>query len=174
MTENMGYRKYCTRRPWLRAGPPLVLVLVGLVAAVAVARAGDPVGRNATGSGEPVIADGVAIAGIPVGGYTARQAASATQDAFAKRIVLTTDNRIRVVAPERLGAHPLVADAVAGALRAKPGENVELAVAVDNATLQRYVSSLNKRYAHPARDAKVVLVKLKPAVKPEQEGLSVR
>jgi len=38
MTENMGYRKYRTRRPWLRAGAPLVLVLVGLVAAVAAAR----------------------------------------------------------------------------------------------------------------------------------------
>ena len=54
MTENMGYRKYRTRRPWLRAGAPLVLVLVGLVAAVAVARAGDPLGRNTKGSGERV------------------------------------------------------------------------------------------------------------------------
>ena len=50
MTENMGYRKYRTRRPWLRAGAPLVLVLVGLVAAVAVARAGDPLGRNTKGT----------------------------------------------------------------------------------------------------------------------------
>ena len=38
MTEKMGYRKYRAHRPWLRAGAPLVLVLVGLVAAVAVAR----------------------------------------------------------------------------------------------------------------------------------------
>ena len=174
MTEKMGYRKYRTRRPWLRAGPPLVLVLVGLVAAVAVARAGDPVGRNATGSGEPVIADGVAIAGVPVGGYTAHQAASATQDAFAKRIVLTTDRRIRLVAPRKLGTHALVADAVAGALRAKPGENVELAVDVDQARLEHYISSLNKGYAQPARDAKVVLVKLRPVIKAGEQGLSVR
>ena len=68
MTENMGYRKYRTRRPWLRAGAPLVLVLVGLVAAVAVARAGDPLGRDTKGNGERVIADGVTIAGVPVGG----------------------------------------------------------------------------------------------------------
>src|SRR6185503_19502147 len=126
MTEKMVYRKYRAHRPWLRAGAPLVLVLVGLVAAVAVARAGDPLARGEAKNGQPLIADGVAIAGIPVGGYTARQAASATEDAFAKRLVLTTDRRIRVVAPERLGAHPLVADAVAGALRARPGENVEL------------------------------------------------
>jgi lipoprotein-anchoring transpeptidase ErfK/SrfK len=174
MTENMGYRKYRARKPWLRAGAPVVLVLVGLVAAVAVARAEDPLGRGAKGSSQPLVADGVTIAGVPVGGYTAHQATSATVDAFAKRLVLTTDRRIRVVAPERLGAHPLVADAVAGALRAKPGENVELAVAVDNAKLQRYIASLNGRYEHPARDAKVVLVKLKPVVKPEEEGLSVR
>ena len=50
MTENMGYRKYRTRRPWLRAGAPLVLVLVGLVAAVAVARAGTRWGETRRGT----------------------------------------------------------------------------------------------------------------------------
>jgi lipoprotein-anchoring transpeptidase ErfK/SrfK len=174
MTEKMRYRKYRAHRPWLRAGAPLVLVLVGLVAAVAVARAGDPLGRGAKKNGQPLIADGVTIAGVPVGGFTAHQAASATDDAFAKELVLTTEARIRVVAPARLGAHPLVADAVAGALRAKPGENVDLAVDVDQAKLQRYVASLNDRYARPARDAKVVLVKLRPVVKKEEQGLSVR
>ena len=172
MTENMGYRKYRTRG--LRAGAPLVLVLVGLVAAVAVARAGDPLGRDTKGSGERVIADGVTIAGVPVGGYTAHQAASATEDAFAERLVLTTDSRIMLVAPGKLGAHALIADAVAGALRAKPGENVELAVDVDHARLQRYIASLNRRYAREARDAKVVLVKLRPVVKADEKGLSVR
>jgi hypothetical protein len=174
MTENMGYRKYRTRRPWLRAGAPLVLVLVGLVAAVAVARADDPLRGGAKGDDQPLIADGVTIAGVPVGGYTAHQAASATEDAFAKRLVLTTDRRIRLVAPGKLGAHALVADAVAGALRAKPGENVELVVDVDHARLQRYIASLNKRYTRAARDAKVVLVKLRPVVKADEPGLSVR
>ena len=174
MTEKMGYRKYGAHRPWLRAGAPLILVTVGLVAAVAVARAEDPLGQGAKKNGQPLIADGVTIAGVPVGGFTAQQAASATEDAFAKSLVLTTDRRIRVVAPAKLGAHPLVADAVAGALRAKLGENVDLAVDVDQAKLQRYVESLNDRYARPARDAKVVLVKLRPVVKDEEEGLSVR
>ncbi len=174
MTENMGYRRYRTRGPWLRAGAPLALVLVGLVAAVAVARAEDPLGRNTTGNGERVVADGVTIAGVPVGGYTAHQAASATEDAFSQRLVLTTDRRIRLVAPRELGAHPLVSDAVAGALRAKPGENVEVAVDVDHTRLQRYIASLNKSYAQPARDATVVLVKLRPVVKEEKRGLSVR
>jgi hypothetical protein len=174
MTENMGYRKYRTRRPWLRAGAPLALVLVGLVAAVAVARADDPLRGGAKGVDQPLIADGVTIAGVPVGGYTAHQAASATGDAFAKRLVLTTDRRIRLVAPAKLGAHALVADAVAGALRAKPGEDVELVVDVDHARLQRYISSLNKRYTRAARDAKVVLVKLRPVVKADEPGLSVR
>jgi hypothetical protein len=172
MTENMGYRKYRTRG--LRAGAPLVLVLVGLVAAVAVARAEDPLGRNTTGNGERVIAAGVTIAGVPVGGYTAHQAASATEDAFAERLVLTTDRRIRLVAPRKLGAHPLMSDAVAGALRAKPGENVELAVDVDHTRLQRYIASLNKSYAEPARDATVVLVNLRPVVKAGEKGLAVR
>ena len=78
MTENMGYRKYRAGRHWLRAGAPLFLVLVGLVAAVAVARADDPLGHDAKGPGERIVPGGVTIAGVPVGGFTARQATSAT------------------------------------------------------------------------------------------------
>jgi len=174
MTENVGYRKYRAGRHWLRAGAPLFLVLVGLVAAVAVARADDPLGHGAKGNSERIVPDGVTIAGVPVGGFTARQATSAAEDAFSKRLVLTTDSRIMLVAPARLGAHALVTDAVAGALRAKQGENVELTVDVNQAKLQRYVAALNKRYARPAKDARVVLVKLRPVVEKEEEGLSVR
>ncbi len=174
MTENMGYRKYRSGRSWLRAGAPLILVLVGLVAAVAVARAGDPLHRGAQGNAQPIIADGVTIAGVPVAGYTAHQAASAVEDSFSERLVLTTSKKIRIVPPARLGAHPLVRDAVAGALRAEPGENVELVVDVDQSRLARFVASLNKRYAHAPRDASVVLVGLRPVVEKEQEGLAVR
>ena len=174
MTEQMSYRKYRAGRSWLRAGAPLILVLVGLVAAVAVARAGDPLKQGAKSSGQPLIAEGVSIAEVPVGGYTARQAADATEDAFAERIILTTAKDIRQIAPARLGAHALVADAVAGALRARPGENVELAVDVDQRKLQRFVASMNHRYTRASRDARVVLVGLRPVVKTEEEGLAVR
>jgi hypothetical protein len=174
MTENMAYRKYRAGRRWLRAAAPLVLVLVGLVAAAAVARAGDPLHSGAKGNGQPLIAGGVTIGGVAVGGYTARQAASATEDAFSERVVLTTNMKIRLVSPARLGAHALVADAVAGALRAKPGENVSLTVDVDQPRLQRFVTSVNARYTRAARDARVVLVGLRPVVKKEQEGLAVR
>ena len=174
MTEYMGYRKYRAGRRWLRAGAPLALVLVGLVAAVAVARAGDPLHRGAKRNGQPLIADDVAIGGVPVGGYTARQASSAAEDAFSKQLVLTTDKTIRLVTPARLGAHPLVDDAVAGALRARPGENVSLTVDVDEGRLSRFVSSVNRRYTHAPRDASVVLVGLRPVVKKDQDGLAVR
>src|SRR6188472_452744 len=117
MTENMGYRKYRAGRRWLRAGAPLALVLVGLVAAAAVARAGDPLNRGSKNS-QPLIADRVTIGRIAVGGYTARQAADAAEDAFSQRLALTTDRRIQLISPGRLGAHALVADAVAGAFRA--------------------------------------------------------
>ena len=99
MTEKMDYQKYRGRKPWLRVGAPLVLVLVGLVAAVAVAQAGDPLRSDAKGEEQPLIADGVTIAGVPVGGYTAHQATSAAADGVADRLVLTTDRRIRLVAP---------------------------------------------------------------------------
>jgi lipoprotein-anchoring transpeptidase ErfK/SrfK len=174
MTDRVQYRSYRTSRPWRRAGAPLVLVLVGLVAAVAVARAGDPVQAQGSSEGPKLIAEGVTINGVSVGGFTAHQAASETNEAFAERIILTTATKIRVVEPSKLGARPLVADAVAGALRAAPGENVRLVVDVDQARLSKYLNALDRRYSRPARDARVVLAGLRPLVKKDREGLAVR
>jgi L,D-transpeptidase-like protein/putative peptidoglycan binding protein len=170
----MSYRKYRARRSWLRAGAPLVLVLVGLVAAGAVARAGDPLDSTEKGDAQPLVADGVTIGGVPVGGYTAAQATSAVEDAFSEQFVLTTASHIERPTPERVGGHALVGDAVAGALRAQPGENVRLAVEVDAARLKRFVSSLDRRYSRESRDARVVLAGLRPVVKDGREGLAVR
>jgi lipoprotein-anchoring transpeptidase ErfK/SrfK len=47
-------------------------------------------------------------------------------------------------------------------------------VDVDHTRLQRYISSLNERYTRAARDAKVVLAKLRPVIKADEPGLSVR
>jgi L,D-transpeptidase catalytic domain/Putative peptidoglycan binding domain len=174
MTGNMGLRKFRTGRSWLRVGAPLALVLVGVVAAAAVARAGDPRMEAGEGPAVPVIAEGVTIDGVPVGGYTASQAASATKDAFAQKVALTTATHIRLVSPERLGAHPLVVDAVAGALRASAGENVSLAIDVDQPRLSRFVASVNRRYEQAPHDASVELAALRPVVKKERDGLAVK
>jgi hypothetical protein len=174
MSEETPYRKYRTGRRWLRAGAPLALVLVGLVAAAAVARAGDPLLRGSRKEGQPLVRDGVTINGVPVGGYTAHQAASAVEDAFSQRLALTTDETIHLISPTRLGAHPLVVDAVAGALRARPGENVSVTVDVDPSRLRSFVASLSGRYARAPRDARLALVKLRPVVKPERDGVAVR
>jgi lipoprotein-anchoring transpeptidase ErfK/SrfK len=174
MTGNMGFRRFRTGRSWLRIGAPLALVLVGLVAAVAVARAGDPRQEAAPTPSVPVIADGVTIDGVPVGGYTTDQATSATKDAFRQKVVLTTDTRIRLVSPAKLGAHALLADAVAGALRARRGENVGLVVDVDQQRLRRFVASVNRRYERDAKDATVALVGLRPVVKKEEDGVAVK
>jgi lipoprotein-anchoring transpeptidase ErfK/SrfK len=174
MTEHVTYRRYRSSRPWRRAGAPLALVFVGLVAAVAVARAGDPL-QGARAAAEPkLIADGVTIGDVPVGGLTRRQATSEVEEAFAERFVLTSDHRINVVTPADLGARPLVEDAVAGARRAAAGENVRLVVDVDQARLGKYVNRLNRRYARPPRDARVLLAGVRPVVKKEKEGLAIR
>jgi hypothetical protein len=67
-----------------------------------------------------------------------------------------------------------VSDAVAGALRAEPGESVNLTVDVDQSRLTRFVAAVNKSHTRRARDASVVLVGLRPVVEKQQEGLTVR
>ena len=109
------------------------------------------------GAAPPVlVADGVTLAGIPVGGMSYEQAQAAVAPAFAKPLRLTLADKQWAVRPSRFGTSVAVSDGVARALDAKRGAAVELVPAIDAAAVQSYVRALDKRFSYPAKDAQLL------------------
>src|SRR6266550_121396 len=78
-----------------------------------------------------LIARGVTLAGIPVGGMSNEQAQAALRPAFARPVRLVYGDRRWRLVPARFGAKVTVALGVADALRAHAGASVGLVPSVD-------------------------------------------
>jgi lipoprotein-anchoring transpeptidase ErfK/SrfK len=108
------------------------------------------------GAAPPVlVARGVTLAGIPVGGMSSEQAQAAVAPAFARPVRLVLADRSWTVRPARFGVTVSVADGVSRALRARTGEAVALRPTIDGAAVRSYVRALSKRFSYPAKDAKL-------------------
>src|SRR5918999_3259261 len=99
-----------------------ISLLLVLFAAIALAPAAGP---------QKHIPDRVRIAGIDVAGLDKGQARQRITAAFHRPVKFRFGKLRWQVAPERLGADPLVDEAVSRALRADAGDDVEVRVAVD-------------------------------------------
>jgi hypothetical protein len=151
---------------------PVVIVLAAAVAAVA---AGGALAQEVQPpTAEPVIADGVSIDGIPVGGMTAGQAAALVQATFDRPVRFTFRTRTWQATPRQLGAKAYVDGAVAKAVKALPGEAVDLVVAVKGASVRAYATELDEIFTRPSEDALVRLVKLRPRFTKHVTGIDVR
>ena len=149
----------------LSARLAISLALV-LFAAVAVAPAAGPQKR---------IRDDVRIAGLNVSGLDVGQARQRVRISFAQPVRFRFGKLRWQVAPAKLGAEPLVDDAVSRALRSDSGENVEVRVAVDKQQVRRYVDALERRFGVQAQDAQLVgLNGGRPAISDERWGRTVR
>jgi lipoprotein-anchoring transpeptidase ErfK/SrfK len=142
---------------------PTVLV----VAALAPALRGD--------AAPPVLVpQGVAVAGIPVGGMSNEQAQAALAPAFAEPVRLVYGDTAWRLVPTRFGLDVSIADGVAEALTAQPGTAVELVPYVDEEAVRSFVGALDKRISQPARDAELSgLKKLVPQFTKEETGVQV-
>lgn len=118
----------------------------------------------------PVIADGVAIAGVEVGGLTRAEAIVAVRASFNRRLVYTLRRASFSVAPRWLGAWPRTPRAVDSALAAAADTAVRLEVGVAKWRLKRFVNRLARRFHRPARNATIVLRGLTPRVKMHKAG----
>jgi lipoprotein-anchoring transpeptidase ErfK/SrfK len=147
-----------------RLGISLLLVLF---AAIALAPAAGP---------QKQIKDGVRIAGINVAGLDVGQARQRVGAAFTQPVKFRFGKHRWQVAPERLGAEPLVEDAVSRALRADEGENVDVRVAVDKQVVRRYVDALERKFGIPMRNAELVGLDSsgRPSISSEQWGRTIR
>jgi lipoprotein-anchoring transpeptidase ErfK/SrfK len=121
-----------------------------------------------------LIARGVTLAGVPVGGMSNEQAQAALRPAFARPVRLVNGDRSWRLVPARFGAKVTVARGVADALRARAGASVQLLPKLDDQTVHQFVRALDKRISYPAKDAELTgLKRLVPQFSQEQRGVQV-
>jgi len=121
-----------------------------------------------------LIAQGVTLAGVPVGGMSNEQAQAALGPAFAQPVRLVYGDRRWRLVPARFGARVTIARGVAGALQAPAGAAVELVPTIDVGEVRRFVRALDKRVSYPGTDAELKgLNGLRPVFTPGVPGVQV-
>jgi lipoprotein-anchoring transpeptidase ErfK/SrfK len=142
-------------------------VSVLVVAALAPALRGD--------AAPPVlIAQGVTLAGVPIGGMSREQAQAALRPAFARPVRLVHGDTRWRLRPVQFGLRVVITAGVSRALQAQPGSAVPLTPEVDVPAVRRFVRALDKRVSFPAKDAEFVGLKgFKPQFKKEKAGVKV-
>ncbi|HLY94717.1 MAG TPA: L,D-transpeptidase [Gaiellaceae bacterium] len=141
------------------------LVLSTLLATAAVALADTPPPTDTTTTtAAATIADGVMLAGVPVGGLTADVAASAVHAAFWQPVVLRAGTTTVKLDPTLVGLSVPVDLAVAKALVAPPGTTFALRGIVDAKQLSTFVAHLAQRFARKAAPSRLLLRANRPVV----------
>jgi hypothetical protein len=93
-----------------------------------------------------VIAPGVSVAGVGIGGLTSEPARTRIRHAFGRPLEFSHEGERWQVQPGRFAARWFVHAAVSRALEASPGQSVELGVSYRPRLVQRYVAEVAKRF----------------------------
>ena len=142
----------------------LMLVLAGALVGVAPAAAQeDP----------PLIADGVTIGDVAVGGMSAEHARAAVLAAFHQPLAFIFKKRKWKATPAQLGARPRIGAALRQAAVAAPGTSVDLIAKIQGKKVREYVVYLEKVFDRPVRDRRVRVVKSKPRYSKARNGVVV-
>jgi lipoprotein-anchoring transpeptidase ErfK/SrfK len=152
-------------------GRRVAAVLAFLLAAGVAAAAAAPTGERLAGSLE--IAEGVEIAGVPVGGLTAEEAQAKVERSFARPVALRYDERAWHLTPAELGAEAEVSDAVQAALAAPAETTVRLRVRQEPGIARAWVAEMARAVDRPARSSRILLRRARPFVTRSQTGLRV-
>jgi lipoprotein-anchoring transpeptidase ErfK/SrfK len=150
----------------------------GVFAALALADDPPPPGgttttTTTTTTAPQVLAEGVAVGGVDVGGLAPADAVTAIRESFATPLQLEYGTFAFDADPAVLAA-PNVSAAVARAREAQPYAKVKLVVVVRPARIRSYVASIAKRLDRKAVDSELSLRNLKPYLSKEQPGHFVR
>jgi lipoprotein-anchoring transpeptidase ErfK/SrfK len=146
---------------------PRLAISVLVVAALAPVLRGD--------AAPPVlIAQGVTLAGVPVGGMSNEQAQAALQPGFSQPDRLVYDETAWKLRPTKFGMKVAIREGVASAISAPTGTAVPLVPKVDAREVRRFVNALDKRVSYPAKDAELSGLKgLMPQFSKEETGVKV-
>jgi lipoprotein-anchoring transpeptidase ErfK/SrfK len=121
-----------------------------------------------------VIAHGVTIEGVAVGGLTRSEATVTVETAFEEPLSFTFGKRRWQATPEGLGARAYIEGAVRRALVARPGSALRLVVKVSGAQVRRYVGKLGSLFARPPENSTLRLKNFQPFLTPSRKGLAVK
>lgn len=140
-----------------------------LVAFVALAGAAAPGAARM-----PVIAPGVNVLGVRLGGLTSEPARLRLERAFARPIAVEWGTRRWASSPARLGAAAVTDVAVTAALTARPGASVPLRVQWSKGDVRRFAARVAQSFDRTPVDARLVGVTSGgPVIRPAKPGIAV-
>ncbi len=122
---------------------------------------------------EPVIADGVTVSGVAVGGMTGAEAATALQAFFDQPLTLALGDATLTIPPDRFGARARVALAVAAALAAPSGSALTLQVAIVDWRLRAWIKRRARIYDRAPISSRARLVGLTPRLTEAHAGRKI-
>jgi lipoprotein-anchoring transpeptidase ErfK/SrfK len=121
-----------------------------------------------------VIAPGVTVSGIPVGGLTSEPARTRIEKRFFRPLHLVYGDRHWRISPRYLGASAGIDAAIARALQSGAGAAVPLDVSANSTRLNHYVQRLDRLFGRDPVDAKVLGVAGgRPKFSPAKDGVAV-
>jgi lipoprotein-anchoring transpeptidase ErfK/SrfK len=157
---------------WSRRFLAVAAVLAfGVLPAIARATAGEDAAPLPSG----VIAPGVSIAGVAVGGMTVTQAQPWIKQRVLGEVTVTVGARSWTVPTARLGLHaylarPLRQALARGRTTAVSGEDIPVVTRITGSALRAFVHSLAREVRVEPMDARFRLVKSVPEVVPDRWG----
>jgi hypothetical protein len=121
-----------------------------------------------------LVPSGVAVSAIAVGDLSSESARAIVRHRFERPLRIHFGFEAWTVRPDGLGVQASVDEAVAKALRAPPGRNVELRLAVSRRDIRAYVTFLVKKYSEDPVDARLIGVNgLRPVIADGRPGRRV-
>jgi lipoprotein-anchoring transpeptidase ErfK/SrfK len=141
-------------------------------AALTATGAASPAQTSTTTTTTPpaVLAPGVRVGGIDVGGMTPEEAYLVVRGEFERPLVLRLGARTLAPTPESLGAVAYVLPAVERARTASPGTSIPLRIAVNGGRVRAYVGRLARTFAREPVDSRLFLRNLRPWVTKARPG----
>jgi lipoprotein-anchoring transpeptidase ErfK/SrfK len=150
-----------------------VLLVAGASSAVVLAEDTPPTTTTTTDTtptttttttSDPLIAPGVTIEGIQVGGLTATQAVATVVAAFSQPIPLRFDATTISVSPKLLGLRVSADGAVARALTVAPDTRLALRAGYAKAKVKAFLAKLANRFNRKPESSRLLLRAKKPFV----------
>jgi lipoprotein-anchoring transpeptidase ErfK/SrfK len=150
-----------------------VLLALRTIAAV-VAAAGLACATAPASTPTPLIAPGVSVSGVRIGGLSAEPARARVEAAFARALTIHAPGRLVRATPARLGARSSIDAAVSSALAATPDSKIALPVRFSSAPIRTLVVSLARRYDRAPVNARITGADAAgPTFTPARAGVAV-